>query len=321
MSPPFARVIFPDGQTRMLRPGETIGRASTAAHVIADPMVSEFQAHVSVRRGRLHLVALRRPFSVRGEAVWDVPLEAGGEIELTAEHRLVVVEVDDRVGRWGVRWGEATAVLDSGAYSLVVRDGMSVVEGVAPDALAVIHSSGESWVIRVEGGDPEPIRVGVSVVLGGHAVTFSERVPTGETRDPPGLALRFEWRFGTDRCVVRDDVGEVVASFSGRPAELFAFLARASLAAGPRGDARCDWVAVCRKAFDGGPSRRSDEALLPFNARRRAFFDKTMQRLKAVVPRRPGLKVGKPDAGSVVCTDGRGNWWLEMAAGDSILEG
>lgn len=97
MSPPttydaFARVRVGE-RSFVLRHGDLIGRIETATLVLDDPRISEAHAMVSLRRGELVLLSLRRSVSVGGAPQKSVALEAAMEVSLAEGLSLHIDEI------------------------------------------------------------------------------------------------------------------------------------------------------------------------------------------------------------------------------------
>lgn len=81
------------GRAVTLGPGGRVGRLDRAELRLDDPRVSELHAYVSVRGGRLVLLALRGALTVDGIAVSEVLLERGVVVGLCPGLQLEVAEV------------------------------------------------------------------------------------------------------------------------------------------------------------------------------------------------------------------------------------
>ena len=88
------RFLILGGRSVALCPGDMIGRLESAALPIDDPRVSEAHAMVSLRGGRLCLLALRGRLVVRRAAASVVRLEPGVRISLVEGIELVVEAVE-----------------------------------------------------------------------------------------------------------------------------------------------------------------------------------------------------------------------------------
>jgi len=152
----FVRFTTPLGTTAELGHGDLVGRLPAAALCIDDPRVSEAHALVSLRRGELHLLALRRMVAVAGKPVTEVRLKAGLVVELAEGVALTVerVTTPERV----------LALVGPGLGQRVLGQVASVSDGdppvvagkFVPGAGAHLWSVGGEWHLRV--GDA-PVRV------------------------------------------------------------------------------------------------------------------------------------------------------------------
>jgi len=85
------------GRTTILGAGGLVGRLARAELCLDDPRVSELHAYVSLRGGRLALLALRGALSVEGIAVSEVLLEPDLSVELCPGLSLEVARVAQAV--------------------------------------------------------------------------------------------------------------------------------------------------------------------------------------------------------------------------------
>ncbi len=90
---PHVRFMRGDDVTSDVPPGGMLGRSPLAAMHFSDPRVSEAHALVSLREGRLLLLALRRRFAVDGQTVNECTLREGLLIELAPGVAIEVVEL------------------------------------------------------------------------------------------------------------------------------------------------------------------------------------------------------------------------------------
>lgn len=168
----FARLRLPDGSAVDVSHGDILGRVRTAQVVLEDPRVSEAHALVSLRRGELVLLSLRRMLSVRGRPLSEVSLVEGLTVDL-AEGVSVVVDAVQHPAR-------VLAVEAVGLGRQTLPSVASVTPGSAPtlvarfDPQAPLHLwwDGAQFRARAMGG---PVRA----------------VGDGDALDVAGLALRF----------------------------------------------------------------------------------------------------------------------------------
>lgn len=158
---------LPDRRRVSLRPGDMIGRMDRAALVLNDPRVSEAHALVSLRRGELFLLSLRRMIGVRGKPMSEVRLEPGTEIDLAADLTLRVVDVTTphevialKNETLGVRLlGEITSLVAGPPARLVGR--------FVADAHTHVWSAGpDHWQTRSADGEVRALRVGDTLSVG-----------------------------------------------------------------------------------------------------------------------------------------------------------
>jgi hypothetical protein len=143
----------PDGVEHEVGHGDLVGRTPSARVLIDDPRISEAHAIVSLRRGRLHLLALRRLLAVHGKTANEVALRAGLAITLADELALHVtrVAVPERV-RALRGAGIGTRILPQ--IASLVGSPPHLVNRLDPDARAVLWSTGDAWRLRLGAGEP-----------------------------------------------------------------------------------------------------------------------------------------------------------------------
>lgn len=155
------RFSLPGGASVELGPGEFIGRVGSAAYVIDDPRISEAHAMVSLRRGDLYLLSLRRLIGVRGSPVSEVLLEVGVVVDLADGIPLRVESVSKparvralQAAGLGVRpLGQVASVLSGPPARVVGR--------FVPGAAAHLWSTGvDEWRLRIGDGPARSIAVG-----------------------------------------------------------------------------------------------------------------------------------------------------------------
>ncbi len=187
----FVRLRCPDDRLAELGHGDTIGRVSSAALCIDDPRVSEAHAMVSVRRGELVLLSLRRMFAVRGKPLTHVVLSAGMAIELAEGVCLEVEHVErpdhvlsieaDGLGRRSL---PGVASLHLSPLHLSPR--------FEPDAALHVWWNGASWRARVLGSEPaRAIDDGTELEIAGTRVRFV-RVEIEGSITTPGAGAGLE---------------------------------------------------------------------------------------------------------------------------------
>lgn len=162
LTPAHVRVRAPDGREASLYPGELIGRVPTAGLLVDDPRVSEAHAIVSLRRGRLMLLALRRMVLVDGRPVREVALHAGLRVELATGLAIEVLEahVPERVlaieadGLGRRTLGPVASLFGDAPPRLLGR-----FDAEAP---AHVWSLGAGWRARV-GGRTQPVEPGDAI--------------------------------------------------------------------------------------------------------------------------------------------------------------
>lgn len=164
--------VLPQGSTATLRPGDLIGRGEPAALVISDPRVSEAHALVSLRRGELYLLSLRRMLGVRGKPVSEVRLEPGISVELSEGLALGVVAVR--------RPKEVLAICNdvlgvrplAEVTSLLAGPPPKVIGRFVPEADVHVWSTGRGdWVMR-RGVDTQAVEPGTRLEVGKECFHF-----------------------------------------------------------------------------------------------------------------------------------------------------
>lgn len=186
----FVRFQAPDGKTVDVDPGGLIGRLPTAAFCVDDPRISEAHALVSVRRGEVMLLSLRRLFAVRGKPVAEVALEAGMDVELAPG---LVVRVQEVHGPTTVLAIEAAALgrrVLPGTASLMAGKPPQLLPRFEPDAALHIWWNGDGW--RACAGELVPAQArtvadGTRVRVAGLDVRFVAVALTGTVTTSGGL--------------------------------------------------------------------------------------------------------------------------------------
>lgn len=197
------RLRLAPNEPRELVPGDIIGRVWSAALQIADPLVSEAHAMVSLREGALKLLGLRGRLVVDGKVVPEVRLVPGLAIGLSPTTVLEVCEVALPPALVAIEHPELGKRVLSGVCSLVRDRGLTLTAGSHPKALAVVWSDGLGWFARLHGGLDVPLPPGEVAELGEVAlnVTLVSLDGNGEVTsyDPKGLEapLRLVARYDT----------------------------------------------------------------------------------------------------------------------------
>lgn len=162
----YVRLRGPSGEHHELGPGAIVGRSREVALALDDPRVSEAHAMVSLRRGQLHLIALRRRFYVAGQPVSEARLRRGLELELA---RGLAFRVES------VQRPKQVVVLDAPALGARVLAGVVTIYGGDPPRLvrryeadgdAHVWNMGDSWRWRPKGGDATELDVGDGFAVG-----------------------------------------------------------------------------------------------------------------------------------------------------------
>lgn len=164
----LVRVEF-RGETYDLQPGDLIGRSDTAALTIGEPSVSEAHALVSVRRGALWLLSLRRLVAVDGQPKSELPLRAGLTLEFADGVFVRVLEVHQP---------EEVLVLEEATLGRRVLPNVASVwtgppvrlmDRFVPGADAHLWWQGDGWEIRIGEQRARELRAGDAFTLGAAA--------------------------------------------------------------------------------------------------------------------------------------------------------
>jgi hypothetical protein len=238
----FVRFRMPSGELVELGHGDLIGRLVNARLAIDDPRVSEAHALVSLRRGELVLLSLRRMFSVRGKPESEAILTEGMEIELAPDLVLVVEEV---------RRPDAVLAIESptlgrralpGLVSLSAGPPLTLATRFEPEAQAHVWWNGDGWRARLGRGAPRSIAPGDTLKVGAEEVRFvmvgleNSATTTGGLDTPLRIVA---WYDGVE--IHRQ--GRPVVTLGGVGARIFSELVAV---AGP-----AEWSIVAREVWKG----------------------------------------------------------------------
>jgi len=154
-----------DGIARDLVPGDVIGRSDTAALVIDDPRVSEAHAFISLRRGSLYLLSLRRMVAVDGCQANEVLLARHIIVEFAPGLYLTIEDVvsPDRV--IGVEAEGLTARPLAQVSSIYGAPRPSIVSRFEPAAPAHMWLVGDKPKLAHAGQEPRWVEQGTCFVV------------------------------------------------------------------------------------------------------------------------------------------------------------
>ena len=157
--------------------GDLIGRTPTAAVVIDDPRVSEAHAIISLRKGELHVLALRRMVIANGKPVEEAVLVPGLALTIVDEIVLTVdrVEAPRMVLAMTLPSGE-TQLLSQVAS--ITTNPPRLHGKLVPEARAVVWSTGEQWRVRV-GDQTTEVHAGDDLTIDGQRFGFT-LLPIGQ---------------------------------------------------------------------------------------------------------------------------------------------
>lgn len=281
-----------DGPPEPIGHGDLVGRSSAAALLIEDARVSEAHAYVSLREGRLRLLALRGRFKVCNHLAADVELVAGLEIELAAGLTLRVVEVVLPDAVVGVEGDGLPRQALPGTVALDVRPQVRLRPGWQPDAAAVLWSVDDAWRVTLMGQPARPIAPGDQITIDGWTLRVVE-IPLFSASEHRTIVdfsapLRLEAAFHTVRVSAGGGPPAVIGGINGR------ILSELVALAGP-----VDWNVVASELW----GRDVDVEVL------RKRWDTALGRLRARL-RTLGLR------DDLVHTDGAGHVELLLRPGD-----
>lgn len=284
----------PDGSVHQLGHGDLIGRVWTAALPVDDARVSEAHALVSLRQGRLRLLALRARFAVDGEPHRELVLQAGQTIELARGVPLEVVEVRLPAQVLALSGPDLPLTPLPSACWLTLKPQPRLQPKPSAAAVAAIWFTG-GWRARVGDGPVQELGPGDQLLVGDRtfeAVLQSTAEPDGATRiaDRFDAPLRIVCHYDT---AVVERQGVTALTLSGNYGRLVSELAEIG--------APVEWAAVARQLWpdeaDGTLIRRRWDMLL--NRLRRKLRERSLRT-------------------DLVRSDGAGRVLLQLAAGDVV---
>lgn len=141
-----------DGQEHVLGHGDLIGRLWSAALLLPSPDISEAHALVSLRGGKLHLLALRGIFAVRGRPVKELVLAVGQHIAFSRDVSVEVRAVTLPASTLGIEGPGLVRQPLAGVTSLRLRPRPALSPGVHPQADAVFFMVDDRWMVRTADG-------------------------------------------------------------------------------------------------------------------------------------------------------------------------
>lgn len=294
MRTPLIRVALPDGRVAAIPAGGLLGRLPTAALRFEDPRVSEAHALVSLRGGRLWVLALRGSVEVDGSLRGEFQLAVGQRIRIAEDLVLTVeaVELPDRM---------LVLSLPDGSSFPLTGEVVCLVEGApiratprfVDPALARFWPVGPGWRGLVVGQRARDLADGIELIVGGHLVRIAAIDPAslsapaterrGQLHPPLRLVLTF-----SEVTVMRPQ--RPPARLSGFGARILGELAEYS--------EPVPWQLVAGAIWP-------NEDL----GRQRQNWDKALGRLRQQL-----TNLGVRD--DLVRTDGRGNVGLHLLDGD-----
>lgn len=286
----------PDGELHVLCHGDIIGRLWSAGLPLDDARVSEAHAMVSLRGGKLKLLALRGLFALEGKPVKELTLTTGQRIAFARGLELVVMQVVLPTVVLGIEGPGLALQPLPGVASLSLTPSPVIEPRYRSDAAAVFWSSGDGWQVRLGDAPAQPLAAGwtlagprgtyrvteVSLAQAGQAVTLA----AGRVLSP----LRLELHYDTAH-VHRE--GAPTLTLSGHPARLLSGLAEVGTAV--------SWEDLALVLWPEDTDRN----------RLRRRFDTVVGRLRKKL-REGGVRT------DLVRPDGAGNFSLVLGPQDAI---
>ncbi len=169
MTHAFVRFRLPNGSSVDLAQGDIVGRLKSAALNIDDPRVSEAHAMVSLRRGELMLISLRRMFAVRAKPLSETILREGMVIELAEQVSLLVEEVHQPEHVLGISVAQLQRKLLPSTASLTLGPPAQLSSRVEPGADLHIWWTGAEWHAKSPQGPVVIVEAGTVLMAGANA--------------------------------------------------------------------------------------------------------------------------------------------------------
>ncbi|MEM9115512.1 MAG: FHA domain-containing protein [Myxococcota bacterium] len=293
-----ARVVLadPSGRHVTLHPGHIIGRVSSAALLIDDPRVSEAHAMISLRRGQLLLLSLRRRVRVNGELLTEVPLRDGVEIELADGVRLEVIQCVTP-GLVLAASHPAIGHRTLGSVASLMGRPARVIGRFVPDAPAHVWTVDGGWRLRIGDAIPRPVTGGEAFEVEGEpfVLDFVEDQGAASTvAAPRGAEVTIITYYDTVE-VLTD--GRRPALIGGRGARILSELASFG--------APTPWELLAREVW------QSDPAVSTVDLRRR--WDTALSRLRQRLVTL-GLR------SDLIQADGAGAFRLTLTEGETVVD-
>jgi hypothetical protein len=292
---PQVHLRTPDGRRHTLGVGAHIGRARAAELRLADAVVSEAHAMVSLRGRELVLLRLRGALRIDGQDEDEAVLVAGMRIELGPGVWLDVDAVDNADEVLAVELDGAVAQeLCASVYSVPASG--PLVTGYVSSALGWICSTTEGWTVQAAEGRAQPLRPGGAWDIGARRVVTTVLpvgdVATDRTVRDVTTALHITLRFSNVR-LRKADGSELV--LTGRLAELVCVV----------------WDLHAPVAWDvaAGQLWRDESDVDQL----RRLWDRTRRRLRLAL-REHAIRE------DLVWTDGRGNVEFLRRLGDEVVD-
>jgi hypothetical protein len=223
----WARLEGPEGQVADLQPGDIIGRTHRSALRLDDPRISEAHALVSLRGGRLKLLALRGALAVGRQRLAELELAAGLTVHLAKGAAVHVLGVSLPPVLMAVAVGDAPPVALMGSVQSIGGSPVTLAAGYSDTAFAHVWSTGDAWMLRCRDQTPVLAEPGLGFDAGGTPVRLVEldlrEVGASSTVDAGRLdaALHLVARYHS---VHIHRQGHPVLSLSGQPAVLLSEL-------------------------------------------------------------------------------------------------